>query len=165
MTTVTVLERDWCAHCRERIALVLYGAPTPLPGLPPADDVELWVTNPIASPSAQSVCGFNDNGHEPAGTSLVTVVWSAYGHRFSHEDENESCFQCGAQYALRVDPDDPTRGGYVNGRGETPMDCVELRDLVHGIERNCERDNGKPCNGGHEPCEHTDHDCNCLLCG
>jgi len=167
-----ILKSEWCKHCRERITLRRYAAARPLPGFPAADSVDLWVNGNGAFPGDQSLCEHHDIGddigsyghHEPAGNSLVVSVWSAYGHRFLWEDGRKACFACGAVYDLVADSDDPTRGEYVNRRGDAAMSCADLRDLVHGIERNCEVDNGKPCNGGSEPCEHTDHDCNCLQC-
>lgn len=102
-------------------------------------------------------------------TSQVTIVWSAYGHRFMGEDGGEACITCGARYTLIVpDPSDPTYGQYVNGAGEDPQECTHNTTMAHGYpgERVCPGAHDGPgatCDPS-EPCEHIDHECNCLLC-
>lgn len=97
--------------------------------------------------------------------SMITVVWSAYGHTFITEDGTPTCLNCGAGYTLSPVPErGDNYGRYHANNGDDPMDCYDLRGKVHGIERNCEVDNGRSCTEYGEPCEHTDHDCNCVFC-
>jgi hypothetical protein len=99
--------------------------------------------------------------------SRVTSVWSAYGHRFmSDGDENtESCLTCGATYQLLALADDPTRGEYMAANGDAPMDCTGDTGMAHGYpgERYCHEHQHPRDHSEHE-CSHVDHDCNCLLC-
>lgn len=79
-------------------------------------------------------------------TSRVSSVWSAYGHTFmSDGDDNyESCLICGAMYQLLALEDDPTRGEYMASNGDQPMDCTHDTSMEHGYE--------------------TDSVCNCIAC-
>jgi hypothetical protein len=85
-------------------------------------------------------------------SSQVVSVWSAYGHRFiSDGEENyESCLTCGAMYQLLALADDPTRGEYLNMHGDAPHDCTRDTSMVHGYSG--EREDG------------PNHDCDCLIC-
>lgn len=100
--------------------------------------------------------------------SVITSVWSTNGHIFTgtSEPDQESCLTCGALYRL-VD-DGGGSGHYENTIGEAPKRCSYRTDLVHGYERHCEADNGRPCEGSENSdngtCTHTAHVCDCLLC-
>ena len=95
--------------------------------------------------------------------STIVSFRSAYGHSFMPTDapEHESCLTCGATYALVADEDDPTRGEYMTGGGETPQECTGDTSRVHGYpgERPCDE-----CDECDENCRHCGHDCNCLFC-
>lgn len=98
---------------------------------------------------------------------MITAVWSSYGHRFMETDSvhEEQCLICGARYRLvNDDPENPTHGAYQTASGEEPQECTGRTDLVHGYERHCENDNGRPCTEYGEPCEHTEHNCPCVQC-
>jgi hypothetical protein len=100
--------------------------------------------------------------------SAITSVRSTNGHTFMGTDspDQEDCLTCGAQYRL-VD-DGAGSGHYENTIGEQPKHCSYHTDLVHGYERHCEADNGRPCEAadlfGDGACTHTAHACDCLLC-
>jgi hypothetical protein len=65
-------------------------------------------------------------------TSLVSSVWSAFGHVFIHEDGHESCLTCGATYLLLVDEADPYYGAYSAANGDDPMPCTGDTSMEHG---------------------------------
>lgn len=105
----------------------------------------------------------------------VCVVWSAYGHWFGgsmgydtpdHPHSSyEECITCGARYILR------NLGGmsgeYLTADGSEPMECSDITDrAAHGPERHCDHDNGRSCPAFTDEgtCEHTDYECNCVLC-
>jgi hypothetical protein len=107
-----------------------------------------------------------------AELATITHVWSSFGHRFysgdgwsDHADGTsyERCMTCGAEYELRRRPGDPTGGEYMAANGDDPVECAGDTAMCHG-EQPCQADNGRPCNGGVEPCLHEPHECNCLLC-
>lgn len=99
-------------------------------------------------------------------TSAITVVWSSYGHQFMGTDapNHEQCLRCGAMFELVPDDEeDPSHGAYVAADGSEPIGCpgasVAWRHGYPG-ERYCDLPECDPS----EPCEHVDHDCNCLFC-
>lgn len=98
----------------------------------------------------------------------MTVVWSSYGHIFvsSDAENTDQCLTCGAHYLLIPDPKEPHRGLYVANDGRSARHCTYRADLVHGYERHCENDNGRSCQPFTDEgeCEHTEHDCICVLC-
>lgn len=95
-------------------------------------------------------------------TSMITSIWSAYGHRFmsdgNGDDEygytTESCLTCGAMYQLSADEDDATRGTYTAIDGSEPHTCTGDTSMSHGYPG--ERDDSNGAN--------VDHNCNCIRC-
>lgn len=86
-------------------------------------------------------------------------VWSSYGHRFMSDscDCCETCLTCGASYRLVETPDDKvSTHEYQTNSGDQPKECSGDTGRCHGYERYCHEHD--------DPCEHTEHDCNCVLC-
>lgn len=86
-------------------------------------------------------------------------VWSSYGHRFISSDDGtqDICLTCGALYELSEAPaDDISSHRYHAANGDDPTECSGDTGRAHGYERHCHEHD--------EPCPHTEHDCNCLLC-
>ncbi|MEV0318166.1 hypothetical protein ACIBKX_07870 [Streptomyces sp. NPDC050658] len=108
----------------------------------------------------------------PIDLPAITHVWSTFGHRFiddgscaGHDDGSscERCITCGAIYELCRRTDDLTGGDYCAANGDDPAHCSQDTAMCHG-EEPCHADGGRPCDGRGEPCPHTSHSCNCLLC-
>lgn len=91
---------------------------------------------------------------------MLISVWSSYGHRFMDgcgEGCCESCMTCGATYRLVETPDDTvSTHAYQTNGGEEPQQCSGDTGRCHGYERYCHEHD--------DPCSHTEHDCNCVLC-
>jgi hypothetical protein len=93
-------------------------------------------------------------------------IWHGGGHRWMSTNtvDEDSCLTCGVLAILRPEADsDGGYGCYYGGDGELIISCTGRTDLVHGCERHCGHDTCQefPADG---TCEHTEHECNCLLC-
>lgn len=107
---------------------------------------------------------------ERHATRYRRSIWHGGGHRWMSTGtvDVDSCLTCGAEATLRPDSADGDYGSYVGGDGQPIIECTGRTDLVHGYERHCEADNGRPCEAARDDesgtCEHIDHTCNCNLC-
>lgn len=105
---------------------------------------------------------------ERHATRYRRSIWHGGGHRWMSTGtvDEDSCLTCGVEAILRPGSADGDHGSYFGGDGEPIIVCTGRTDLVHGGERHCEADNGRPCESARESgqCVHVDHECNCLMC-
>jgi hypothetical protein len=107
---------------------------------------------------------------EQHATRYRRSIWHDGGHRWMSTGtvDEDSCLTCGVHATLRSDSADGDHGSYFGGDGELIITCTWRTDLVHGSVRECEADNGRPCDEALTSdtgnCTHIDHVCNCLHC-
>lgn len=111
---------------------------------------------------------------EHEATHYRRNLWHGGDHRWHGTGtvDVDSCITCGVEARLQPEPEsDGAWGCYYGGDGELIIDCTGNTDLVHGSERHCEADGGRPCQAARDSdylvlglCGHVNHQCNCLLC-
>lgn len=128
----------------------------------------------VNNPDEPDTC--DGMGNCPPDAHIMRSVWTTGNHRFmgTSTADTEQCMTCGAHYRMvrvvALPLPDTTPGltpwfvwRYVGGAGEEVTECSRDTGRVHGIERVCQNEDCRDGRAG-EPCSHTEHDCQCVLC-